>query len=250
MKVQMIAATRLQANYRGFVFGADDVDLEIENGTGYILNGSNDADELAEFAGRACYQSWSRPNPKTAENEGYLANILGHKHFSVLEHASVTFYITGVSRSLTHELVRHRHLSFSQVSQRYVDESEPTLILPPAIANWGNSDVVDIIEMVRDETAAAYRRIVQKMGDRVGSRKEARQVARAVLPNATETKIVVTGNLRAWRDVIEKRNSEHADREIQLLAKEILRQLKGYAPNTFQDMESQNEDLFLQEFKP
>lgn len=85
---------------------------------------SQDADDLAEQAGRLCYLSWNRPNPATATNKGYLANIIAQGHFSVLEHASATFYIDGVTRNFTHELIRHRHLSFSEVSQRYVDVSE------------------------------------------------------------------------------------------------------------------------------
>src|SRR3954454_13546884 len=67
---------------------------------------------LAEFAGRACYQSWSKPNPSTSTNAGYLRHILEVGHLSVLEHGSVTFYLTGISRSLTHELIRHRHFSY------------------------------------------------------------------------------------------------------------------------------------------
>src|SRR4030088_3043096 len=63
---------------------------------------------LAEFAGRACYQSWKKPNPSTATNAGYLRHILEVGHLSVLEHGSVTFYITGISRSLTHQLTPHR----------------------------------------------------------------------------------------------------------------------------------------------
>src|SRR5262245_62842939 len=84
---------------------------------------STDADggeALAEFAGRACYQSWSKPNPATATNATYLAHILEVGHLSVLEHGTATFYLTGVSRSLSHEFVRHRHFSYSQLSQRYV----------------------------------------------------------------------------------------------------------------------------------
>src|SRR5688500_8341126 len=70
-----------------------------------------DIDELAELAGRNCYQSWHRPSPKTATNHGYLHNIISQQHFSVMEHGSVTFYVEGVSRSLLAELSRHRHLS-------------------------------------------------------------------------------------------------------------------------------------------
>jgi len=97
---------------------------------------STDADggqALVEFAGRACYQSWSKPNPKTATNAAYLRHIIDVGHFSVLEHASVSFYITGISRSCTHELIRHRHFSYSQLSQCYVPEKESRVVVPPGI---------------------------------------------------------------------------------------------------------------------
>nr|MDT0666737.1 FAD-dependent thymidylate synthase [Micromonospora sp. DSM 115978] len=90
---------------------------------------------LAEFAGRACYQSWSKPNPATATNASYLRHILEVGHMSVLEHATVTLYLTGVSRSLTHELVRHRHFSYSQLSQRYVPEQGSAMVEPEVIAS-------------------------------------------------------------------------------------------------------------------
>ena len=89
---------------------------------------------LAEFAGRACYQSWKKPNPSTATNAGYLRHILEVGHLSVLEHGSVTFYLTGVSRSLTHELIRHRHFCYSQLSQRYVPERDAAMVEPDVIA--------------------------------------------------------------------------------------------------------------------
>jgi thymidylate synthase (FAD) len=90
---------------------------------------------LVEFSGRACYQSWSRPNPATATNAGHLAHILEVGHLSVLEHGSASFYITGVSRSLTHELVRHRPFSPSQLSQRYVDGANAEMVEPDVIAD-------------------------------------------------------------------------------------------------------------------
>jgi len=190
------------------------------------------ADELAEFAGRSCYLSWNRPNPKTATNQGYLGHILEVGHFSVLEHASATFYIEDVPRSFTHELVRHRHMSFSQVSQRYVDESEADLVLPP------NGDHEEEV-LLREHHAAAlrlYKRLVDNRLANGQSRKQAREAGRAVLPNATETKIVVTGNLRSWRELLGKRTGEGVDALFRDVATELLRQLKGLAPNTFQDM--------------
>src|SRR3954462_68991 len=99
---------------------------------------STDADggeALAEFAGRAGYQSWRKPNPVTATNAGYLRHILEVGHLSVLEHGSVSFYIPGISRSLPHELIRHRHFSYSQLSQRYVPERDAAMVEPEVIAN-------------------------------------------------------------------------------------------------------------------
>ena len=76
----------------------------------------SDADTLSHFAGRSCYQAWEMPHEKTRTNKGYLRNILDQGHESVLEHGTASFYIEGVSRNLTHELIRHRHLSYSELS--------------------------------------------------------------------------------------------------------------------------------------
>jgi thymidylate synthase (FAD) len=191
-------------------------------------------DALGEFAGRACYQSFDKPNPKTAENTSYLQHIIIQHHFSVLEHASVTFYVEGVSRALTHELIRHRHLSYSQLSQRFVDGG--TMVEHPTLSQVGAHSSLLIEEAAR-HADAAYRSIVRDLESKGLSKKQVRETARMVLPNSTETKIVVTGNLRAWREFVQKRRSPAADVEIQELAREILRHLKELAPNSFQDME-------------
>lgn len=202
------------------------------------------ADVLAEFAGRACYQSWD--NPSGRHNFEYIGNIIHQGHFSVLEHASATFYIEGVSRSLTHELIRHRHLSFSQLSQRFVDESKVTYVVPPALGDSVYSEnmrpqweygftVAEALDDAMEEATGFYTVFVDFLLSKGLNRKQAREAARAVLPNMAETKIVVTGNHRAWREFLSKRLNPHADAEIQRLAKEILRQLKTIAPNTYQD---------------
>lgn len=197
----------------------------------------SDADELAEAAGRLCYKSFDRPNPATATNEGYLKNIIKQGHFSVLEHASATFYIGGVSRSLTHELVRHRHLSYSQVSQRYVDESEGDFVFHPAIRDsddiWHRSDVSSAVDKARE----LYQELVEDLVKQGRDRKTARGAARSVLPNAVATEIIVTGNHRAWREVVAKRSAPGADAEIRELADLLLTQLKEIAPATYQDFE-------------
>jgi thymidylate synthase (FAD) len=197
-------------------------------------------DELAELAGRNCYQSWSRPNLKTASNEGYLANIIAQQHFSVMEHGSVTFFVTGVTRSLLAELTRHRHLSFSVVSQRYVDANDLTLVIPPIV--WEIPSAGDKLWTEADlkqHWAASldmYNALVELFASHGYKRKEAREAARAVLPNMTDSPMVVTGNIRAWRDVLSKRYHIAADREIQGFAEEVLKHLRVLAPNCVQDI--------------
>jgi thymidylate synthase (FAD) len=194
---------------------------------------------LAEFAGRACYESWDKPNPATATNAGYLRHILEVGHLSVLEHGSVTFYLTGISRSLSHELIRHRHFSYSQLSQRHVPE-RAAVVEPDVIA--GDPELHARFLAAAEASLVAYTELLEGLekkfadaGNATLRRKQARQAARAVLPNATETRIVVTGNYRAWRHFVAMRASEHADVEIRALAVACLRELRRVAPNVFAD---------------
>ncbi|MBB5955670.1 thymidylate synthase (FAD) [Saccharothrix tamanrassetensis] len=204
---------------------------------------STDADggeALAEFAGRACYQSWTKPNPATATNAGYIKHIIEVGHLSVLEHGSVSFYLTGISRSLTHELIRHRHFSYSQLSQRYVPERNAAMVEPDVIAN--DPELHEKFVRAAQASVEAYNELLKGLEEKFSDvpsatlrRKQARQAARAILPNATETRIVVTGNYRAWRHFIAMRATEHADVEIRALAVECLRQLQKAAANVFAD---------------
>lgn len=194
-------------------------------------------DELAELAGRNCYQSWDRPNPKTGSNEGYLQNIISQAHFSVMEHGSVTFFVSGVSRSLLAELTRHRHLSFSVVSQRYVDANDLEFVYPPIIDDLEDCwDAHDLIKEAGAQSKHAYNALVKIFMENGYKRKEAREAARAVLPNMMDTPMVVTGNIRAWRDVLSKRYHIAADREIQAFAEAVLEHLRVFAPNSVQDI--------------
>jgi thymidylate synthase (FAD) len=195
---------------------------------------------LAEFAGRACYQSWKKPNPATATNAGYLRHILEVGHLSVLEHGSVTFYLSGISRSLTHELIRHRHFSYSQLSQRYVPEKDAAMVEPEVIAD--DPELHAKFVAASEAAVQAYTELLEGLEKKFADvdhatlrRKQARQAARAVLPNATETRIVVTGNYRAWRHFVGMRASEHADVEIRELAVACLRELQRVAPAVFDD---------------
>ena len=202
---------------------------------------STDGERLAEFAGRLCYMS--QHNPAKRETREYLENIKKQGHGSVLEHANYSILAEGVSRSLTHELVRHRAgFAYSQLSQRYVDESEANFVMPPAIV--GDEGLERAWREQVDAAQVAYVALVAQLmerygwvADRVHRRKMAREAARAVLPNATETKIVVTGNARAWRTMLELRSSEGAELEIRRMAVAMLRLLQRTAPGFFSDFE-------------
>lgn len=208
---------------------------------------ARDAEILAEYAGRLCYQSW--PNPSGRSNEAYLRNILAQEHFSVVEHAGFTVVLVGVSRSCTHELVRHRHFSFSQLSQRFYNEEDAAVVVPPLFRD--DPEALAILEEVYATTRAAYRRLVELaqrrlegLPDRRLRRKRAREAARCVLPNMTETHIVVTGNHRSWREFFEKRGSLHADAEIREVAVRIFQEVaRPLAPHLYQDFEVVRREL-------
>lgn len=173
--------------------------------------------ELIEFSGRTCYDATGRKNEKTKTSYGYIGNIMSQRHFSVLEHAHFTFLFEGVSRALTHELVRHRHFSFSQESQRYVlSTKKPEVVIPPAILN----DPVEMKVFVESvgEAWDLYDNAYQSLRDQGHGRKQASEAARAYIPNAAATSIVVSGNARSWKEFIEKRDAEGADAEIRRLA--------------------------------
>ncbi len=195
--------------------------------------------KLVEIAGRLCYKSYAKPRP--GGNSAYIEHILDVGHGSVLEHAVYNFILTGVSRSFTHELVRHRAgFGYSQLSQRFVDESSCAFVEPDVIA--ADPELHQIwIESV-EASQRAYKRLADGLNakfktieDRTLRRKKAREAARSVLPNATETQIFVTANARALRHFIELRGSEHADAEIRKVAIMMLKVLQADSPNLFGD---------------
>lgn len=189
----------------------------------------DDAQHVIEASGRSCYLSFHKPNPATATNQAYIANLLSQRHYSVLEHASASFYITGVSRNLTHELIRHRHFSFSEASLRYVDAHSLSIVRPPA---FGNGDWL-WLQRARDVALDSYGSYVSRAKSSGVRGKKAREAARSFLPSNTETRIVVSGNYRSWIEFLQKRDDAAADAEIQLLAQEVGRQLAGLAPHVF-----------------
>lgn len=223
MKVEILAHTHVNAEVLWDAYAYDALSEDEPNG----------ADALGEAAGRICYKSFDRPNAATASNASYLANILAQGHYSVLEHSSVTFLVRGVSRALLTELTRHRHLSFSVVSQRYVDYSHSEPVIPPAAVG---TPAETSIRIAYGRALDTYERIAEELQARGLKRKQAREAARSVLPNAAPVDMVVTGNLRAWRDVLAKRWHVAADAEIREFAGLVLAQLRNVAPNSMQDV--------------
>lgn len=224
LDVQLIAASEF--------FPPADVEWEHDAKSG--------GEALAEFAGRACYESFDKPNPRTASNQAYLRHIIEVGHMAVLEHATATLYIRGISRSATHELVRHRHFSFSQLSQRFVHDGQASVVVPPLIAQ--DPELLSLFDRCIEESRFTFEELLNALEQKLSAepnallrRKQARQAARAVLPNATESRIVVTGNYRAWRHFIAMRATEHADVEIRCVAVECLKVLQQQAPVVFGD---------------
>lgn len=199
---------------------------------------------IIEFAGRECYQSWDKPNIATSTLKGYIANLKKQRHFSVLEHASATFRFQNVSRSLTHELVRHRHFSYSQLSQRYVDGSGIKVVIHPDVQKLIHIQRQNELPQYVDESLdnllisveKFYSEVDRAMGD--APIKERRGAARGALSNMTATNIVVTGNLRAWRHFILMRCTPQAEIEIREAAWTVFRSLRKEFPSVFSDLEA------------
>ena len=161
MKITLIAATKTFDNNIAKALGFSRLDVLVD-----------DIDHLAETAGRLCYMSFHRPNEKTAQNHDYLANVISQGHESVLAHGSMTLLAEGVSRSLTHELIRSRFLAFSELSQRYVNMDDYHTVIPPAAD--GDSEAEEIIREAHEHAREAYERLVKRFEDRGLSRKQAR----------------------------------------------------------------------------
>jgi thymidylate synthase (FAD) len=226
---------------RQIVDGAQVDQFLADHGVAWATDTEVAGEHLTEIAGRVCYMSFAKPRP--GGNKAYLDHIMEVGHGSVLEHAVWNFVFTGVSRSLTHELIRHRAgFGYSQLSQRYVDESVAEYVEPAAIAE--NPELHKIWLDAVTHAHQAYIQLVERLAaqfkdepDRTLRRKLARQAARSVLPNATETKIFVSANARALRHFIEMRASRHAEPEIRKLAAAVLRIMFREAPNLFRDYE-------------
>ncbi|MEJ4093748.1 FAD-dependent thymidylate synthase [Corynebacterium accolens] len=196
-----------------------------------IQESSTDAETLLTMAGRNCYRSFHRPNETTYNDADYLNRTLRTQgHWSVAEHATATLYFTGVSRAFLTELTRHRHLSFSVESQRFINANDANIVLPPAVREL-DKEQQDWFLILAEESIEDYKAI-QAALDHL-PKKQRNEAARGLLPNCVETRMVVTGNLRAWSEVIARRTQPDADAEMQEVMRLAAQQLHTVSPVIF-----------------
>jgi thymidylate synthase (FAD) len=206
--------------------------------------GAREAEEIVESAGRVCYLSFgAHQSPRT--NAEYITHLVEMGHESVLEHVNWGFVLTGVSRAFTHQLVRHRvGFAFSQLSQQYHDERDASFVEPADLATFPAARAAwqKAVATARN----TYREILNSLDaleasatpkERKEIRRAIRSAARSVLPNATETKIFVTGNARAFRHFFRVRGALVGDEEMRNGCAALLRPLKLEAPALFADYE-------------
>jgi thymidylate synthase (FAD) len=208
-----------------------------------------DSSQLCKTAGQACYASYGPRRTKNDNAAAYFERLTSAGHGSVLEHASFSFLLYGISRSVTHELVRHRAgAGFSQISQRYVSGSVLRFVERPEYQEGG--DLHRLFEERADRAAAEYEAMAEQLLERqeggasmltadfkTDARKKVQQTARSLLPNETEAPMVFTGNVRAIRHIIEMRADAHAESEIRNLALRIFLCLRTVDPILFGDYE-------------
>ena len=217
---------------------------------GWASDGGTDADVLTEFAGKSCYMSFDKnlnlnlTKVGGRPNSAYIQDgIIGNKHGSVLEHSTVTFFLTNVSRVVTHELVRHRAgTAFSQTSGRYVRSNDVDMYLPNELVGCS-------------EAVAVYQRAVRQMEENLAElvevtgieemtnfdlKKRLTSAFRRIIGNGQANHLVMTANHRAWRHVIEMRTSVHAEEEIRETMGDVARQLKDKFPTIYGDMNLNN----------
>ena len=208
---------------------------------------ATDGEELAEVAGRVCYLSVGDRQSRRSNRE-YIQNLISMGHDSVLEHISWTFLLTGVSRAFTHQLVRHRAgFAFSQLSQQYHDENDAGVVEPPHLREF--PEALQAWQRTMEVAKESYRVIYYALSQPLESQslrlpakelhRAIRSAARTVLTNATETKIMVTANARAFRHFLKVRGGIPGDWEMREVSAELLRILKVDAPSIFADFEIQ-----------
>lgn len=186
-----------------------------------LLSITKDPQKHIEYCARICYDSTHRITEDS--HKSFIINILKNGHLSVLEHATATFYIDEISRSCSHQLVRHRLASYSQRSQRYVNEDDFKYVVPQSIEE--NEEAKKIFLQTMAVIKENYKMLLD-----IGIYKED---ARFILPNATSTTLTMTANFREWLHIIDLRVGRHAQWEIRKLLIEIWRILYRNAPEVF-----------------
>lgn len=197
--------------------------MEIYSPTVTLLAITPNAEKLIEEAGRTCYLSLDRITEGSEAN--FIRRCIMNGHHSILEHASASFRVLGASRAFTHQMVRHRLASFSQQSQRYVNEEEFNFIIPPSIAQ--NSQAKAIFTDFMEQARITYKKLRE-----LSIKKED---ARFVLPNALESQIVISANFREWRHIFSLRLEKAAQWEIRSVCMQMLKILQKEAPSVFGD---------------
>ena len=202
-----------------------------------LLSVTENSEKLIENIGRTAYLSFKKQ--KANSEKKFIKMLLKNGHLSVFEHAHATFRIIGGSRAFTHQLVRHRLCSYTQQSQRYVNESKFRYIEPKSIRD--NKKAHKLFKEFMVEAKNVYSNLQQ-----IGIKNEN---ARFVLPNAVESQIVITANFREWRHIIELRGMTEAQWEIRSIIVEILKILKKHAPTVFVDFEIDTKNNIIQKIK-
>ncbi len=184
-----------------------------------------DPDKLATLAALTCYGREVPPVSGISQElvEEVLGKVKESGHHSVIEHGSFTFAVTGVSRALTHQLVRHRIASYSQQSQRYVDMEDFVSVIPPSIQD---EDAEEIYREFMKDVERTYSRLKEKIPV---------EDARYVLPNAVPTNIIVTMNARELWHFFSLRCCRRAQWEIREMADWMLELVREVAPVIFRD---------------
>jgi thymidylate synthase (FAD) len=207
---------------------------------------STEADALIEASGRVCYMSFGKARQSGKNNSEYIRHLISQGHESVLEHINWTFLIQGISRAFTHQLVRHRvGFSFSQLSQQYHDEHNAKFVVPPNLTH--DKELFNLWEKHVESSLELYKKLADKLpsapnvnsGNRRELIRDLRTASRSVLPNATETKIVVTANARALRHFFALRGAIEGDWEMRKVACALYEEVKTDAPSCFQDFKTE-----------
>ncbi len=188
-----------------------------------LLAYTQNADAICAAAGKSCYSDKSSQDLlDSGDPAKVLGKIVGMGHHSVIEHASFTFSVEGVSRSLTHQLVRHRVASFSQQSQRYVSLNEPTFVTPHTVEQ--DEECLRVYNDTMRTIWEAYNKLAEKIPP---------EDARYVLPNGCTTNITITMNARELLHFFRLRCCNRAQWEIREMADEMLRLCKEVSPTIF-----------------